>query len=558
MLKSIHIRNYILIDRLDIDFQKGFSVMTGETGAGKSIILGAMNLLLGGRAEGRTIRSEQEKCTIEGHFDITGYGLEEFFSENELDFDSSDTILRRELLQSGKSRAFVNDTPITLNQLKELSDKLIDIHSQHQNLALGTQSFQIDVVDRIAGNSLLTDAYKTAFKQYNTLSGRLSSLKAESEGKAADVEYIKYQLDSLDNARLCDGEQEELEQESELLKHSEEIKVDLFRASNIFSGEEEEEGVIQNLKTALQSIRSASNNYHKISDLANRLESSIIELKDIYSETVQAEESVHFEPERLEQISERLDLIYTLEKKHKVNDIASLIVITEGLRQSLQRIESYDEEIEKLSSQYNAAYSQMITAADKLTLSRKNAATSIEKSISTLLIPLGIPNVRFKITIDSKSNYDPSGHDDLRFMFSANKSVPLQELASIASGGEIARLMLCIKSLIAGAGSLPTIIFDEIDTGVSGAIAEKMALMMRQMSSNGRQVIAITHLPQIAAVGDYHYRVFKLEEEDGTHTMISKLEKEERIMELAKMMSGSTLTDAAINNAKALIENNGR
>src|SRR5574344_695263 len=287
MLKSIHIRNYILIDRLDIDFRKGFSVMTGETGAGKSIILGAMNLLLGGRAEGRTIRSEQDKCTIEGHFDITGYGLEEFFSENELDFDSSDTILRRELLQSGKSRAFVNDTPITINQLKELSDKLIDIHSQHQNLALGTQSFQIDVVDRIAGNSLLTDAYKTAFKHYNTLSGRLSSLKAEAEGKAAGVEYIRYQLDSLDNARLCDGEQEELEQESELLKHSEEIKVDLFRASNIFSGEEEE-GVIQNLKKALQSIRSASNNYQRVRDLANRLESSIIELKDIYSETTQA------------------------------------------------------------------------------------------------------------------------------------------------------------------------------------------------------------------------------------------------------------------------------
>jgi DNA repair protein RecN (Recombination protein N) len=557
MLKSIHIRNYILIDRLDIDFQKGFSVMTGETGAGKSIILGAMNLLLGGRAEGRTIRSEQEKCAIEGHFDITGYGLEEFFSENELDFDPSDTILRRELLQSGKSRAFVNDTPITLNQLKELSDKLIDIHSQHQNLALGTQSFQIDVVDRIAGNSLLTDAYKTAFKHYNTLSGRLSSLKAESEGKAADVEYIRYQLDSLDNARLCDGEQEELEQESELLKHSEEIKVDLFRASNIFSGEEEE-GVIQNLKKALQSIRSASNNYQRVRDLANRLESSIIELKDIYSETTQAEDSVHFDPERLEQISERLDLIYTLEKKHKVNDIASLIVITEELRQSLRRIESYDEEIEKLTSQCNAAYLLMSTTAEKLTSSRKNAASSIEKSISTLLIPLGIPNVQFKITIDSKSVYDISGHDDLRFMFSANKSVPLQELASIASGGEIARFMLCIKSLIAGAGSLPTIIFDEIDTGVSGAIAEKMALMMRQMSSNGRQVIAITHLPQIAAVGDYHYRVFKLEEEDGTHTMISKLEKEERIMELAKMMSGSTLTDAAINNAKALIENNGR
>jgi DNA repair protein RecN (Recombination protein N) len=556
MLKSIHIRNYILIDRLDIDFQKGFSVMTGETGAGKSIILGAMNLLLGGRAEGRTIRSEQDKCTIEGHFDITGYGLEEFFSENELDFDSSDTILRRELLQSGKSRAFVNDTPITLTQLKELSDRLIDIHSQHQNLALGTQSFQIDVVDRIAGNGLLTDAYKNAYKQYNALSGRLSAIKAESEGKAADFEYLKFQLDSLDNARLCEGEQEELEQESELLKHSEEIKSDLFRATNILSGAEDE-GVIQNLKKALQSIRSASNNYHKISDLTNRLESSIIELKDIYSETVQAEESVNYDPERLERISERLDLIYTLEKKHKVNDVAALIEITEGLRQSLQRIESYDEEIEQLSSQCSAAYSQMISAADKLTLSRKNAATSIEKSISTLLIPLGIPNVQFKITIDSKTGYDLFGHDDLRFMFSANKSVPLQELASIASGGEIARFMLCIKSLIAGAGSLPTIILDEIDTGVSGAIAEKMALMMRQMSSNGRQVIAITHLPQIAAVGDYHYRVYKLEEEE-THTMISKLGKEERIMELAKMMSGSTLTDAAINNAKALIENNGR
>lgn len=556
MLKEVHIRNYVLIDRLDIDFRDGFSVMTGETGAGKSIILGALNLLLGGRADSKTLCIGADKCTIEGCFSIGGYGLEEFFQENNLDFDADETIMRRELSASGKSRAFINDTPVTLNQLRDLGCRLIDIHSQHQNLALGTQSFQLDVVDTIAANGAQKTAYEQAYDSWTELKNRLVKLKAEFESDNTDREYLEFQLEGLDNARLKDGEQEELEQESDILDHAEEIKQELFNAHNIFSSDED--GCISKLRTALQSLRSAQKNFPQAQELAERLDSCLIEIKDIAETVEDAQESVNFDPARLEQVNARLDLIYSLLKKHKKENIAQLLELAESIRTRLDRTGSYEFDIEQLTKQTESARLEMEKKATQLTATRKKAADTIIKDIKELLVPLGIPNVQFSIQMQPSASYDRTGHDDLRFMFSANKSVPMQELQAVASGGEIARVMLCIKSLMAGVRSLPTVIFDEIDTGVSGAVAEKMALLMKQMSQGGRQVLAITHLPQIAALGQTHYKVFKTDDNDATHTRISMLQGSDRIREIAGMMSGSTLTQQALDNAKALIDNNGR
>jgi DNA repair protein RecN (Recombination protein N) len=556
MLKEVHIRNYVLIDRLDIEFRDGFSVMTGETGAGKSIILGAMNLLLGGRADSRTIRQGADKCTIEGCFSIDGYGLEQFFRDNELDFYPDETIMRRELSASGKSRAFINDTPVTLNQLRDLGCRLIDIHSQHQNLALGTQPFQLDVVDTIAANAGVKAAYEQSYDNWAELKTRLARLKKEFETDNTDREYLEFQLEGLDNARLTDGELQELEQESDILDHAEEIKQELFSASQILNADED--GCILKLRSALQSLRSAQKNYPQAQELADRIESCLIEIKDIAATVDDAQESVNFDPARLEQVNERLDLIYSLLKKHKKENIAQLLELAESIRTRLDRTGSYEFDIEQLTKQTESARLDMEKKATELTKSRKKASETIIKDIKELLVPLGIPNVQFNIEIQPADGFDRTGHDDLRFMFSANKSVPMQELQAVASGGEIARVMLCIKSLMAGARALPTVIFDEIDTGVSGAVAEKMALLMKQMSAGNRQVLAITHLPQIAALGQTHYKVFKTDDADATHTRIAVLNDNERVHEIAGMMSGAKLTQAALDNAKALIDNNGR
>jgi len=556
MLKEVHIRNYVLIDRLDIDFRDGFSVMTGETGAGKSIILGALNLLLGGRADSKAIRQGADKCTIEGCFRITGYGLDLFFQDNNLDYDPEETIMRRELSASGKSRAFINDTPVTLTQLRDLGCRLIDIHSQHQNLALGTQSFQLDVVDTIASNGSAQTAYEQSYDRWSELKTRLTRLKAEFESDNTDREYLEFQLEGLDSARLTDGEQEELEKEADILDHAEEIKQELFGASQIMSGDED--GCIQRLRMALQSLRSAQKNYPQAHELAERLESCLIELKDIADTTDDAQENINFDPARLEQVNERLDLIYSLLKKHKKENIAQLLELAESIRARLDRTGSYEFDIEQLTKQTESARIEMEKTAAQLTKTRRNASDTIIKDIKELLVPLGIPNVQFGIDIQPAAGFDRTGHDDLRFMFSANRSVPMQDISQVASGGEIARVMLCIKSLMAGARALPTIIFDEIDTGVSGAVAERMAMLMKQMSDGNRQVLAITHLPQIAALGQTHYKVFKTDDHEATHTRIAVLEGDDRIREIAGMMSGSTLTQAALDNAKALIDNNGR
>ena len=556
MLKEIHINNYVLIDRLDIEFQEGFSVMTGETGAGKSIILGAMNLLLGGRADSKTIMQGADKCTIEGSFSIAGYGLEPFFTENGLDYYPDDTTLRRELMQSGKSRAFINDTPVSLNQMRDLGCRLIDIHSQHQNLALGTQSFQLDVVDTIAANADIKASYEQSFDNWSALKAELARLKAEFESDNTDREYLEFQLKGLDDARLKEGELTELEQESDLLEHAEEIKQELYRASELISGDED--GTLSRLRGALQSLRSAQKNWSQAQELSERLDSCLIELKDIAETIDDAQEGINFDPARLEQVNERLDLIYTLLKKHKKENIAELLELAESIRTRLDRSGSYELDIEKLTAQVEAARKEMEKRASELTKSRQKASDTIIKDIKALLVPLGIPNIQFGIDIQPAAEFDRTGHDDLRFMFSANKAVPMQELSQVASGGEIARVMLSVKSLIASVRTLPTIIFDEIDTGVSGAVAEKMALLMERMAGGGRQVLAITHLPQIAALGHTHYKVYKTEEKDATRTRIALLDYNERIREIASMMSGATLTQAALDNAKTLIDNNGR
>ena len=556
MLKEVHIRNYVIIDRLDIEFREGFSVMTGETGAGKSIILGAMNLLLGARADSKAILKDADKCTIEGVFGISGYGLEPFFREQDLDYDPDETILRRELSQSGKSRAFINDTPVSLTQLRDLACRLIDIHSQHRNLALGTESFQIEVVDTIARNEAVRTAYENCFDNWTSLSRELKRLQAEFESDTTDRGYLEFQLESLEKARLTDGEQEELEQESEILEHAEEIKQELFSASQLMEGSEDG-GAVQAIKTALQSMRTAQRNYPAAAELAERLDSCLIELRDIAATTSDTVEEINFDPARLEEVNERLDLIYSLEKKHKKDSIAGLLELAASIKARLERTGSFEEDIERLKKQVDSARADMEKAAARLTDSRLNASRSIEKEIKDLLIPLGIPNVRFAVSITESDKFDRTGHDDLRFMFSANKAVAMQEISAVASGGEISRVMLSIKSLIAGVRTLPTIIFDEIDTGVSGAVAEKMALLMERMSGGGRQVLAITHLPQIAALGKMHYKVYKTDEKDATRTRITLLNYDERINEIASMMSGSTLTKAALDNAKALIDNNG-
>jgi DNA repair protein RecN (Recombination protein N) len=556
MLKEIHINNYVLIDRLDIDFQEGFSVMTGETGAGKSIILGAMNLLLGGRADSKTIMQGADKCTIEGSFSIAGYGLEQFFKENELDYFPDDTTLRRELLQSGKSRAFINDTPVSLNQMRDLGCRLIDIHSQHQNLALGTQSFQLDVVDTIASNGNIKAKYEQSFENWSALKAELARLKAEFESDNTDREYLEFQLKGLDDARLKEGELQELEQESDILEHAEEIKQELYRASELISGDED--GTLTRLRGALQALRSAQKNWPQAQELSERLDSCLIELKDIAETVDNAQEGINFDPARLEQVNERLDLIYALLKKHKKDSITELLELAESIRTRLDRSGSYELDIEKLTAQVEAAHADMEKCGAELTKSRRKASDVIIKDIKDLLVPLGIPNIQFGIDIQPAAEFDRTGHDDLRFMFSANKAVPMQEISQVASGGEIARVMLSVKSLIASVRTLPTIIFDEIDTGVSGAVAQKMALLMEQMAGGGRQVLAITHLPQIAALGHTHYKVYKTEEKDATRTRIALLDYNERIREIASMMSGATLSQAALDNAKTLIDSNGR
>lgn len=551
MLQSIYIQNYALIDKLDIDFTSGFSVITGETGAGKSIILGAIGLLLGQRADVKAIKNASSKCIVEARFRIASYNMEDFFIRNDIDFDPEECILRREVSINGKSRAFINDTPASLAQMKLLGEKLIDIHSQHQNLLLNKEGFQLNILDILAQDDKDVKVYIDLYNKYRKICHELEEFILQADKSRQDEDYIRFQLEQLEEAQLQEGEQSALEKEAETLSHSEDIKAGLYKAEQLIDGDEG--GTLSLTKECIQALQSIDRVYTPAQEWTERLNSCYIELKDLGMEIRGAQEEVEFNPNRLEYVNERLNLIYSLQQKHRTDTIEGLIELTDHYRKQLNAITSFDDRIEELNQQKAQLYMQVIKQGEVLTQLRTQAARYIESQMEALLIPLGIPNVRFAVELTPRKEPDSKGMDSVTFLFSANKNGTLQNVASIASGGEIARVMLSLKAMIAGAVKLPTIIFDEIDTGVSGSIAEKMALIMQDMGRQNRQVISITHLPQIAARGIAHYKVYKEDTETGTNSHIRRLSDEERIKEIANMLSGSTLTEAAMNNARALL-----
>lgn len=551
MLRSLYIQNYALIEKLDISFEQGFSVITGETGAGKSIILGAIGLLLGQRADVKSIRTGATKCIIEARFDISNYHMQPFFEENELDYED-ECILRRELYASGKSRAFINDTPAQLAQMKELGEQLIDIHSQHQNLLLNKEGFQLNVLDLLAHDEPALSAYQAAYKQWKQAQNDLDRLLERAARDKADEDYIRFQWEQLEEAHLTKGEQEELEQEAETLSHAEDIKASLYRTDQLFNNEEG--GLLSNLKECCNVMAELQAVYPAAEEWANRLESSYIELKDIADEVSDREEQVEFNPTRLDEVNERLNLIYSLQQKHRMDTVDELMALRDDYATRLASISSSDEEIETLKKRCGELQSEVRRQAAGLTEARREAAREVERQMAARLVPLGMPNVRFVVDMGERKEPGLHGMDTVTFLFSANKNGALQNISSVASGGEIARVMLSVKAMIAGAVKLPTIVFDEIDTGVSGEIADRMADIMQEMANNDRQVISITHLPQIASRGRAHYKVYKKDNETETNSHIRRLTDEERVEEIAHMLSGATLTEAALNNARALLK----
>ena len=551
MLRSLYIQNYALIEKLDIGFDSGFSVITGETGAGKSIILGAIGLLLGQRADVKSIRKGASKCIIEARFDVSAYGMQPFFEANELEYED-ECILRRELYASGKSRAFINDTPASLAQMKELGELLIDVHSQHQNLLLNKEGFQLNVLDLLAHDDAELAAYQKLYNDWRQARQDLEALVARAEQSRADEDYIRFQLEQLEEANLTDGEQEELEQEAEMLTHAEDIKAGLYRAGQALNADEG--GVLEALKDCQNTMMGLRSVFAPAGELADRLDSVYIELKDISQEVSDKEEEVEFNPARLDEVNARLNLIYSLQQKHRVDTVKALLSLQENYALQLSAITSSDEDIARLEAQVKELFSQVTTQAQVLTEARTRAAREVERQMAARLVPLGMPNVRFQVEMGVRK--EPGGHgaDTVNFLFSANKNGVLQNISSVASGGEIARVMLSVKAMIAGAVKLPTIVFDEIDTGVSGEIADRMADIMQEMGDNDRQVISITHLPQIAARGRAHYKVYKEDNEVETNSHIRRLTDYERVEELAHMLSGATLTEAALNNARALLK----
>ena len=560
MIRSLHIEHYALIERLDIGFEPGFSVITGETGAGKSIILGALGLLRGQRADTRAIQVGAQRCVVEAEFDVTNDELDEFFQQNDLDFDGRQCLVRRELTAAGKSRAFVNDTPVSLTLLRQLGDRLVDVHSQHQNLLIGRQDFQLSVLDILGRNADRLADFRQQYRQLRDKERELAEAREAQQRSRDDGDYLRFQYQQLDEAQLVDGEQDELEQESELLAHAEEIQQALATAQMAVDSsalDTDQSDVLQRLRQATSALQGVAQQYPDAAQLAERLQSCYIELKDIADELDTRAADVEANPQRLSQIEERLNTLYTLEKKHHVESVGELIALRDDLDRRLQLIDGGDERVEQLQRECEQLKQAALRAAQQISDSRKTAAADVEARMQQSLQPLGMPNVRFCVQMDSDAEQlSADGIDRVAFLFSANKNGTPRDVADIASGGEIARVMLCLKALIASAVQLPTIIFDEIDTGVSGSIAERMAHIMLQMGEGGRQVISITHLPQIAALGRQHYHVYKTEGAASTTTHISLLSHDERIDELAHMLSGETLTPAAIENAKALLSQN--
>ncbi|MDD6864100.1 MAG: DNA repair protein RecN [Prevotella sp.] len=551
MLKQLYIRNFTLIERLDMTFNGGFSVITGETGAGKSIILGAIGLLKGQRADSKLIKRGSEKCVIEAHFNLSRYGMEKFFNDNDVEYDADDCIVRREITAAGKSRAFVNDTPVPLSVLKELGEQLIDVHSQHQNLLLGKQDFQMEIVDIIADDKDLLDNYRKAYGDYREKQRQLDDLQERLTSNKANADFLLFQYEELDRANLVEGEQETLEAQANQMSHYEDIKTALYQADKAMSAEGT--GVTENLRTAINALHSIEGVLPLAGELASRMDADFIDLKDIADELEGQLDKVDFDPKELDSINDRLDRIYSLQKKYHCDTVSQLIEIRDNLKKQLDGIENGDYDLQQVKNEVDKSMKLAIQKADSITKVRKTAAKKIEEEIKQRLVALGMPNIQFTINLES-SELSADGADKVAYMFSANRNMPMQPVAQVASGGEIARLMLSLKAMVSGAVKLPTIIFDEIDTGVSGKIAEKMADIMCEMGNNERQVISITHLPQIAAKGATHYKVYKEDRGDTTVSTMKLLCGEDRVNEIAQMLSGSDITEAAISNARELLK----
>lgn len=550
MLKSLSIRNYALISKLEIDFPKNFSVITGETGSGKSVIIGALSLILGIRADKNIIKQGENKCIIEGVFDLSSYKFQSFFDEKNLEYDAYNCILRREIWDSGKSRAFINDTPVGLNDLRELGVYLIDIHSQYKNLLLRNNNFQLNVLDTLANNKSLKNEYKSVYSSFLSICHQLKELKEKSKKYTNEQDYLLFQFKQLEEANLKSDEQEKLQKESETLLHIEEIKTGLCSIEQLLL--DDDKGIVISLKESLNIVLSLKKVYPTLNKIVDRMQTTYLDLKDIAMDISHSQEHLELSPERLQQINKRLDLLYSLQQKHKVNTVDELIELKDRLNKQLEEIANYDENIKNLQSQMEELHANVTQLVQKLTQTRRKTAILLETQLRKQACNLGMPEMRFRCQITNK-NPDAFGADDVNFLFSANQNSDLKIISQIASGGEISRLMLGLKALIAEKVTLPTIVFDEIDSGVSGEIADKIGKIMHQMGKV-MQVIAITHLPQIAAQGDNQFRVYKQKKESFTEIFTRQLSKEERIKEIAQLLSGSELTNAAIENARELLK----
>lgn len=553
MLKKLDIRNFTLIDHLEMALYPGFSVITGETGAGKSIVIGAIGLLLGNRADAKQVKRGCDKCIIEATFDLSIYHsdvLKDFFEDNDLDYEPEECLLRREVNANGKSRAFINDTPVTLALMRELGEQLIDVHSQHQNLLLSKEDFQLNVVDIIARDRQQLADYRVAFAEYRSAQRRLEELREQIATSRDNEDFLRFQQKELSEANLASGEQEQLEQEAELMSHAEDIKRALHEADYGLSCDDT--GIVNLTRSIAAQLRSVADVYPEAQELAERLESCFVELKDISQEIASKVDDVEYDPQRFNLITQRLDTIYTLQQKFHVQTVDELLDRLNGINAQLDNIDNSDEELQELERSVEKLHAVCVEKAVVLTDMRRKSATVVEQELSKLLVPLGIPKVRFKVEV-SPADLSTNGADKVMFLFSANSSTDMQPVSQVASGGEIARVMLSLKAMISKAIGLPTIIFDEIDTGVSGRVAEQMAHIMRDMGKANRQVICITHLPQIAAAGSTHYKVAKQETEQGTVSTMTQLSDEQRITEIAQMLSGSDVSQAAVDNAKSLL-----
>lgn len=548
MLRRLTINNYALIRELEIEFNEPFSVITGETGAGKSIILGALSLILGNRVDHLVLPDTEKKCFIEGSFDIAKCDLEPFFEENNLDYDQI-CIIRREITASGKSRAFINDTPVNLNQLKDLTSKLIDVHSQHQTLLLKENSFQLSIIDQVADNQKLIKKYKELYKNHNKLKSELNELTIQSHRSKTEIDYIQFIVDEFNNAALKIGEQETLEEELNVQSHAEEIKTRLYNAIQILANDEK--NIISGLREVNSLVSAATKHYAELNGVKERLDSCVIELKDINEYLNDTVESISFDPQRIDEINSRLSQIYKLQQKHQVNNIEKLLELANDFENKIQGIELLDDKLAKLKEEVIRSYDDLMLCANELSNKRKEVSGFIESSIINTVSQVGIKNAIFKISWTNLDQPQKDGIDSVRFLFTANKGGVPDDISKIASGGELSRLMLAVKSLISTNNILPTIIFDEIDTGISGDIAGRVGNILLKIAAN-MQVITITHLPQIAALGHEHFKVLKLNDDDSTFSTIKKLDSEEQIDELALMISGNNLSQVARETAQEL------